>query len=95
MALDFKQMFQALAQIPFYSTWLLHADLSSTYRYERRVLKLLRWGYPFKPWRLKAPTQIMYLRYLDRTQCSIGMQPPLSFVMGAPMQDFTTSTFVQ
>ena len=67
MALDFRShIFQALAQIPSYSDWLLHADLSSTYRYERRVLKLLQWGYPSKPWRLKAPTHIMYLRHLDR-----------------------------
>jgi hypothetical protein len=68
MALDFKsQIFQALAQIPSYSAWLLHADLSSTYLYERRVLKLLQWGYPAKPWRLKAPTHILYLGHLDRS----------------------------
>jgi hypothetical protein len=46
---------------------LLHADLSSTYRYERRVLKLLQWGYPAKAWRLKAPTHILYLRDLDES----------------------------
>jgi hypothetical protein len=68
MALDFKShIFQALAQIPSYSAWLLHADLSSTYRYERRVLKLLQWGYPAKAWRLKAPTHILYLRDLDES----------------------------
>ena len=56
MALDFKsQIFQAFAQIPSYSDWLLDADLTSTYRYERRVLKLLQWGEPTRPWRLKSP----------------------------------------
>ncbi|MFC3213794.1 sulfotransferase [Novosphingobium panipatense] len=45
MALDFRsQIFQAFAQIPSYSEWLIEADLAGTYRYERRVLKLLQWG---------------------------------------------------
>jgi hypothetical protein len=43
MALDFKShYFQAFAHVPSYSEWLLDADLTPTYRYERRVLKLLR-----------------------------------------------------
>jgi Sulfotransferase family len=67
MALDFKsQVFQAFAQIPSYSAWLLDTDLSSTYLYERRVLKLLQWGQPPKRWRLKAPSHILFLQYLDR-----------------------------
>lgn len=66
MALDFKsQMFQALAQIPSYADWLLDADLTETYLYERRVVKLLQWGEPAKPWRLKAPTHMLYLDALD------------------------------
>ena len=45
MSLDFKsQIFQAFAQIPSYSEWFVDADLTSTYLYERRVLKLLQWG---------------------------------------------------
>jgi len=67
MALDFKaHLFQAFAQIPSYSAWLLDTDLTSTYLYERRVLKLLQWGQPPRPWRLKAPTHILFLRYLDQ-----------------------------
>ncbi|GFE90661.1 sulfotransferase family protein [Steroidobacter agaridevorans] len=67
MALDFKaHIFQAFAQIPSYSQWLLAADLTSTYLYERRVLKLLQWKFPEKPWRLKAPTHILYLDALVR-----------------------------
>ena len=67
MALDFKtHMFQAFAQIPTYSAWLLDADLTSTYLYERRVLKLLQWGQPPRPWRLKAPTHLLFLPYLDQ-----------------------------
>jgi hypothetical protein len=67
MALDFKaHYFQAFAYIPSYSTWLLHdADLTTTYQYERRALKLLQWGFPAKPWRLKCPTHLLFLDRLD------------------------------
>jgi hypothetical protein len=68
MALDFtSQIFQAYAQIPSYSEWLLdRADFTSTYTYERRVLKLLQWGEPTRPWRLKSPAHVLSLTYLDR-----------------------------
>ncbi len=67
MALDFKtHMFQGFAKIPSYSSWLLDADLTSTYRYERRVLKLLQWGEPNRPWRLKTPAHILFLGALDQ-----------------------------
>jgi hypothetical protein len=68
LALDFKtQTFQGLAVIPSYSKWLLHdADLTSAYFYERRVLKLLQWGFPAKPWRLKSPMHLLFLDQLDR-----------------------------
>jgi hypothetical protein len=66
MALDFKaHYFQAFAHIPSYSSWFLDADLTSTYQYERRVLKLLQWGESPKPWRLKCPTHLLFLDYLD------------------------------
>ncbi len=68
MSLDFKsQMFLAFAQIPDYADWLNNkADLTSTYTYERRVLKLLQWGRTRLPWRLKAPTHLLYLDALNR-----------------------------
>jgi hypothetical protein len=67
MALDFKsQSFQAYAEIPSYSGWLTDADLTSTYTYERRVLQLLQWGTPTRPWRLKCPTHLLFLDQLDR-----------------------------
>ena len=38
MALDFRaHYFPAFADLPSYTEWLLDADLTSTYRYERRV----------------------------------------------------------
>ena len=66
MALDFKaHYFQAFAYVPSYSDWLLDADLTSTYRYERRALKLLQWGEPTRPWRLKCPSHLLWLDHLD------------------------------
>lgn len=66
MALDFRsQMFLAYAKIPSYADWFIEADLTSTYLYERRVLKMLQWGEPQRPWRLKCPTHILYMPYLD------------------------------
>ena len=67
MGLDFRaHYFQAWAHVPSYSRWLLHdADLRSTYTYERRVLKLLQWGQPRRPWRLKCPSHLLWLDALD------------------------------
>ncbi len=68
MALDFKShIFQAFAQIPSYSAWLVEkADLETTYAYQRRVMKLLQWGEPTRPWRLKSPSHVLWLDDLDR-----------------------------
>lgn len=67
MALDFKSpMFEAFARIPSYSAWLVDADLTPTYAYERRVLKLLQWGEPARPWRLKSPVHMLFLDHLDK-----------------------------
>ena len=64
--MDFKsQMFLAFAQIPSYADWLLDADLGSAYRFELRALKLLQWGQPTRPWRLKTPMHMLYLPDLD------------------------------
>jgi hypothetical protein len=77
MALDFtSQIFQAYAHVPSYSEWLLdRADFTSTYGYERRVLKLLQWGQPSRPWRLKSPAHVLSLDYLD------AVFPDARFVM--------------
>ncbi len=67
MALDFKsQIFLAFAQVPSYADWLLNADLTSTYQYQRRALKLLQWRRPSKSWRLKCPTHLIYLNDLNK-----------------------------
>jgi hypothetical protein len=76
MALDFKaHYFQAFAHVPSYSEWLLDADLTPTYAYERRALQLLQWGSPTRPWRLKCPSHLLWLDHLD------AVFPDARFVM--------------
>jgi hypothetical protein len=77
MALDFRaHYFSAFAHLPSYNEWLLDADLASTYRYERRALKLLQWGEPARrPWRLKCPSHLLWLDALD------SVFPDARFVM--------------
>jgi hypothetical protein len=67
MALDFKShIFQSFAEIPSYSTWLVEkADLTTTMRYQRRVMKLVQWGEPQRPWRLKCPSHVLWLDALN------------------------------
>jgi hypothetical protein len=67
MALDFKtQMYHAFARMPTYTAWVTDADLTPTYLYERRVLKLLQWGESPRPWRLKTPAHMLWVDYLVR-----------------------------
>lgn len=68
MALDFKShLFQSFAQVPTYSTWLVEkADLTTTLAYQRRVMKLLQWGEPDRPWRLKCPSHVLWLEAVSR-----------------------------
>jgi hypothetical protein len=77
MALDFRaHYFSAFADVRSYTEWLLDADLTSTYRYEKRALQLLQWGEPERrPWRLKCPSHLLWLDHLD------AVFPDARFVM--------------
>jgi hypothetical protein len=68
MGLDFKsQLFQAFVQVPSYVEWLNHeADLVPTYRYVKRVLKLLQWRCPPARWRLKNPSHSLFIDALAK-----------------------------
>jgi len=68
MAMDFKsQLFQSSARIPDYVHWLNHeADLVPTYRYVKRILKLLQWRCPPNKWRLKNPSNILFIDALSQ-----------------------------
>lgn len=62
-----SQIFQASFHIPSYAHWLHHeADLEPTFRYVKRVLKLLQWRCPPKRWRFKNPTYSMFVTALDK-----------------------------
>jgi hypothetical protein len=67
MGHDFKsQIFQASFRIPSYKEWFNYkADLVPTFRYVKRVLKLLQWRCPPRRWRLKTPTYSMLIDALD------------------------------
>lgn len=67
MGYDFKsQIFQASFRIPTYVDWFENkADLVPTFRYVKRVLKLLQWRCPPNRWRLKNPTYSLFIEALD------------------------------
>lgn len=68
MGMDFKsQIFQAFAHIPSYVDWLNHkADLVPTYRYVKRVLKLLQWRCPADRWGLRNPSHSLFITALNQ-----------------------------
>jgi hypothetical protein len=67
MGQDFKsQVFLPMFRIPSYARWLGgEADLTPTFRYVKRVLKLLQWGCPPMRWRLKNPSYSQFIGKLD------------------------------
>ena len=76
MALDFRsQLFEGMARIPTYSSWLLSCDMEPAYRYHRRVLQLLQWRCPPERWWLKTPAHMHSIDALDR------VYPDARFVM--------------
>ncbi len=76
MCLDFRsQMFEAMARIPSYSSWLLQCDMVPAYRYHERMLKLLQWRCPPTRWWLKTPAHMHSIDALDE------VYPDARFVM--------------
>ncbi|MET0240363.1 MAG: sulfotransferase [Sphingobium sp.] len=67
MGYDFKsQIFQAFVHVPTYADWLIdRADLVPTYRYVKRVLKLLQWRCPPYRWRLRNPSHSLFVTALS------------------------------
>ena len=59
MALDLRSaMFAALGDNRGYEAWFAQCDMVSAMRYHERVLKLLQWRFPTRPWRLKCPAHM-------------------------------------
>ena len=76
MAFEFRSLiFEGMALIPSYSTWLLQCDMEPAYRYHERVLKLLQWRCPPYRWWLKSPAHMLSIDALD------AVYPDARFVM--------------
>jgi hypothetical protein len=70
-----SQLFQGMAILPSYTRFLLTCDMRSTYRYHKRVLKLLQWRCPPVRWSLKTPSHMTSIQDLD------AVYPDARFVM--------------
>ena len=76
LALDFRSaMFGALGDNRHYEAWTERCDWVSAYRYHERVLKLLQWKFPTRPWRLKSPAHMATIDAL------LEVYPDARFVM--------------
>jgi hypothetical protein len=76
MAFEFRSLvFEGMARVPTYSSWLLQCDMEPAYRYHRRVLKLLQWRCPPERWWLKTPAHMLSIEALD------AVYPDARFVM--------------
>jgi len=76
LALDFRSpMFGALGDNRHYEDWMAGCDMVSAYRYHERVLKLLQWRFPTRPWSLKSPA------HMDTIDALLEVYPEARFVM--------------
>jgi hypothetical protein len=53
--------FDGFARVPSYLAWVTRCDMGATYRYHRRVLRLLQWHCPPRLWHLKTPVHMFAL----------------------------------
>jgi hypothetical protein len=53
--------FDGSAFVPSYMEWVTNCDMRATYRYHRRVLRLLQWHCPPRLWHLKTPVHMFSL----------------------------------
>ncbi len=53
--------FDGFARVPSYMAWVVDTDMTETYRYHRRVLRLLQWHCPPTLWHLKTPVHMLSL----------------------------------
>ena len=53
--------FDGFGRVPSYLAWVTECDMRDTYRYHRRVLRLLQWHCPPHLWHLKTPVHMFAL----------------------------------
>lgn len=56
--------FDGFGRVPSYLEWVTDCDMRGTYRYHRRVLRLLQWHCPPHLWHLKTPVHMFALEAL-------------------------------
>ena len=62
MGMSFRTAhFDGFARVPEYMAWVIDTDMRETYRYHRRVLRLLQWHCPPNLWHLKTPVHMLAL----------------------------------
>ncbi len=62
MGMSFRTAhFDGFARVPTYLGWVVDTDMTGTYRYHRRVLRLLQWHCPPTLWHLKTPVHMFAL----------------------------------
>jgi hypothetical protein len=68
MGMSFRTAhFDGFARVPSYMDWVVNTDMRETYRYHRRVLRLLQWHCPPNLWHLKTPVHMLSLDALVET----------------------------
>ena len=62
MGMSFRTAhFDGFARVPSYMAWVVDTDMEETYRYHRKVLRLLQWHCPPNLWHLKTPVHMFAL----------------------------------
>ena len=96
---DFKSLtWEALANVPAYSAWLLDADYTSAYAYHRRALQVLQSGGRRGAWTLKSPNHAIALpalvaEYPDANIVLLHRDPTVLCASACSLISTLTGTF--
>ncbi|MCP9273245.1 sulfotransferase family protein [Mycolicibacterium arenosum] len=96
---DFKSLtWEALANVPTYSQWLLEADYASAYAYHRRALQVLQSGGRRGAWTLKSPNHAIALpalaaEYPDANLVLLHRDPTVLCASACSLISTLTGTF--
>ena len=96
---DFKSLtWEALANLPTYSAWLLEADYASAYDYHHTVLRVLQSGGRRGAWTLKSPNHAIALpalaaEYPDANLVLLHRDPTVLCASACSLISTLTGTF--
>jgi hypothetical protein len=61
-----SEVFPMIMHVPTYGAYLRASDQTSTFEWQRKILKLLQSRFPVKHWLMKSPTHLLHLeKYLS------------------------------